>query len=112
MNIVKVKELLEQWSENIETGERCSREKVRKSSEGLSGRIKRTSGQPVIFDSDTYADQQKIQGALCKELPQWADLIRSTPELMDGYTWTRGDFIYLYYSHFRLVVEKLQKIIN
>ncbi|GAF76308.1 unnamed protein product [marine sediment metagenome] len=112
MNHTKVQLLLKQWMEIIDASEQKSKEKARQSPNGLNGRIRRTTGQPVIFDFDTYQDQQKVQNLLCQELPQYANLIRSQPEIMDGYQWTRRDFIELYAEHFRLVVRKIQRIID
>lgn len=112
MNYTTAQTLLKQWIEIIDASERRSKENAHKSLNGLDGRIRRTTGQPVIFDFDTYQDQQKIQNLLCQELPHLANIIRSQPEIMDGYQWTRKDFIELYSEHFRLVVGKLQKIID
>jgi hypothetical protein len=110
MNTTEIQSLLAQWDELIHTGESISKEKADKNNGGLQGRIRRTIGKPVIFDFETYEDQQRIQNLLCQKLPQWSDLIRSQPAIMNGYPWTRDDFIYLYFRHFRLVVEKLQRI--
>lgn len=112
MNEIKVHKLLKQWTILINTGEQASKTKAKKSANGLMGRIKRTTGQPVIFDFKTFDDQKEIQNSLCRELPQWGDIIRSKPEIMDGHPWNRNDFIELYFEHFRLVVEKLTRIIN
>lgn len=112
MNKTKIQELLQQWTELINLGKQRSIEKANKSLGGLKGRIKRTTGKPVIFDSSTYKDQQQIQHLLCIELPQLANLIRSQPVIMDGYSWIKNDFIDLYFEHFCLVVEKLQRIIG
>lgn len=112
MNTVKIQALLKRWTDLVDTGEQASKKKASKNGNGLLGRIRRTTGKPVIFDFETHEDQQTIQNSLCQELPQWADLIRSQPEIMDGYPWIRGDFIELYFGHFRLVIEKLQRIIN
>jgi hypothetical protein len=108
MNKVKIQELLEQWTELNNTGERIAKEKIGKNSPGQ--RIKRTTGAPVVFDFKTHKTQQTIQNLLCQELPQFADLIRSTPEIMDGYPWIRSDFVELYFSHYRVVVEKLKRL--
>lgn len=110
MSETKVKILLQQWGVLIDTGEESSKTKASEAKGGLNGRIKRTVGLPVIFDFKTYDEQVAIQKELCKELPQWSDVISSQPEIMDGYPWTRGDFIELYFEHFRLVVSKLHKI--
>jgi len=112
MNKIKVQTLLQQWIGLIDVSEHKSKMKARQSVTGLDGRIRRTIGKPVIFDFDTYQDQQKIQNSLCQELPHLANIVRSQPEIMDGYQWTRRDFIELYAEHFRLVVGKLQKIID
>jgi hypothetical protein len=103
--------LLRQWSTNIGIGECASKEKARKSKDGLEGRIKRCVGNPVVFDLDSHCDQKAIQKKLCEELPELADVILSTPEIMDGYSWTRSDFIDLYFEHYRLVVEKIGQIL-
>ena|GEM_PF-5616803 len=112
MNTMKVQQLLDRWDTLLEMGEQASKAKASKNADGLEGRIRRTTGTPVIFDFDTYEYQKDIQNSLCQELPQYADLIRSTPEIMDGHAWTRGDFIELYFGHFRLVVEKLRRFIG
>lgn len=112
VNETNVRSLLRKWEILIEIGEQASKTKAAKNDYGLMTRIKRTTGQPVVFDFDTYEDQKEIQKSLCQELPQWSDVILSKPEIMDGYAWTRGDFIDLYYEHFRLVVDKLKRIID
>ena len=112
MNKTKIQELLTEWAILLTNGEKTSREKASKNTGGLSGTIKRTTGRPIIFDSDSHADQERIQTKLCKELPEWVVHIKSEPAIMDGHKWTRGDFIYLYYSHYQMVVEKLQKVIR
>jgi len=94
----------------LDIGEHQSKEKANKNHGGLMGRIKRATGQPVVFDSDSYQNQKEIQKSLCNELPELSDIIRSVPEIMDGYHWTRNDFIELYFEHFRIVVEKIQRI--
>lgn len=110
MNKSKVQTLLRQWSGLIDVNEQLSKEKASQNTDGLRGRIKRTIGTPIVFDLKTHKDQQKIQSTLCQELPQWNDLINSQPEIMDGHPWIREDFIELYAGHFRVVVEKLERI--
>lgn len=111
MNTIVVKELLMEWTELIGDSKRACLKKAGKATDGLKRRIKRTLGKPIVFDFKTYEQKQIIQNALCAELPEWADLIRSEPEIMDGYKWTSKDFIDLYHSHFIVVVEKLNRII-
>lgn len=111
MNEIVVGELLAEWADLIEESKKECLKKAGRATNGLKKRIKRTSGKPVVFDFKTYEQQQRIQNALCKELPKWADLIRSEPEIMNGYSWTSKDFIDLYHSHFIIVVEKLNRII-
>ncbi len=112
MNKVNIQVLLEQWTHLLVTGKKKAREKARHCAGGILGLIKRATGEPIIFDLKTYESQRTIQDSLCKELPQWAGLIRSQPEIMDGHRWVRENFIDLYFSHFDLVVEKLQRIID
>ncbi len=112
MNKNKIHILLNRWTMTVDAGIEISKEKARKSLGGLYGRIKRTRGRPVVFDCETYNEQKDFQNQLCGELPQWADVIRSEPEIMDGYAWTRADFIDLYYSHYIVVIERLRRIIN
>lgn len=104
--------LLYKWSDIIIKGKLISKEKAQRTINGLAGRIKRTTGQPIVFDIETHNQQQIIQNSLCLELPQWADLIRSQPAIMDGYSWTRNDFIDLYFEYFSLIIEKLRRIIG
>jgi len=112
MNKTKVHELLAQWTEILDAGEQTSLKKAGKNTGGLGGIIRRTTGKPVIFDFDTYAKQTSIQNLLCFELPQFADIIRSQPEIMDGHPWICKDFIELYFEHFRLVVRKVKQTVN
>ncbi|KKN98850.1 hypothetical protein LCGC14_0140910 [marine sediment metagenome] len=110
--MIKTKELLSQWRAQLSIGQCASTIKAKNCPGGLLGRIKRTKGQVIVFDITTYTNQVKIQTSLCKELPQWADLIKSQPTIMDGFAWTRQDYIYLYYSYFHMVVEKLRRIVE
>ena len=112
MNQTKVQKLLNKWITIIEVGELASTMNAAKMRGGLDGRLKRTTGSPVVFDEISYVEQRTVQNQLCKELPQWSNVIRSNPEIMDGYSWTRNDFISLYYNHFRLVVEKIRQIVS
>lgn len=113
MNRINVLDLLREWTTCLEAGKRASIAKAEKQKpDGLIGRIRRTVGKSVIFDFESYSSQQKIQNSLCKELPEFSDLIRSEPEIMDGYSWTRKDFIDLYFEHFGIVVEKIQGIVD
>lgn len=111
MNTVVIKELLLEWAELIVDSKKACRRKAKQTAGGLHRRIKRTFGKHVVFDFKTYEEQQKIQKALCVELPEWSDLICSEPEIMNGYSWTSKDFIDLYHSHFNVVVEKLGRIL-
>lgn len=111
MNEIVIKELLAEWTDLIVASRKACLKKAGRTSDGLRRRIKRTSGKPIVFDFKTYEQQQIIQNALCVELPEWSDLIRSEPEIMNGYSWTSGDFIDLYHSHFSVVVEKLDRIL-
>jgi len=110
MNKTNIRTLLTQWSELIDSGKQISIERASSSLSGLRGRIKRVTGKPVIFDFRTYEKQKTIQDSLCKEMPRFTDLIRSIPEIMDGHSWIKEDFIELYFEHFLLVVQKLQRI--
>lgn len=112
MDKIKIRSLLKQWIEIVDASEQRSKEKASRNGGGLDERIRRTTGTPVIFDFETYESQQKLQNLLCIEIPQFANLIKSIPEIMNGFPWTRKDFIELYAEHFRLVVEKLQRIID
>lgn len=111
MRTAVVKKLLLEWEELIVDSKKACLKKANQTVGGSYRRIKRTSGKPVVFDFKTYKEQQKIQQTLCSELPEWSDLIRSEPEIMNGYSWTTKDFIDLYHSHFTVVVEKLGRII-
>jgi len=111
MNAIVVKELLAEWTELIIASRKACMKKANRTTGGLHRRIKRTTGKPVVFDFKTYEGQQRIQKALCVELPEWSDLIRSEPEIMNGYSWKSKDFIDLYHSHFTIVVEKLVRIL-
>jgi len=111
MNKTKILNLLDQWTAAITTGRVAATKGARRIDGGLFGRIKRTTGIPVIFDLESYESQTKIQKSLCEELPQWINIINSKPAI-SGYAWVRRDYIELYFNHFRLVVEKLHGIIN
>ena len=111
MNINKVQELLQQWAKLLDSGEQAAREKAVASDGGIDGRIKRTKGSSIVFDIDTFEAQTKIQNSLCREAPLWVQVIRSQPGLMDGYQWSRRDYIELYFEHFRLVIRKIQRLL-
>jgi hypothetical protein len=111
MNKTVVQDLLTKWITCVRQGKMRSKQKAHQQKpDGLSGRIKRTTGKPVIFDFKSLSDQNIIQGLLCKELPELSSLILSEPEIMDGYSWTRKDFIDLYFRHFEIVIEKIRRI--
>lgn len=112
MNKTAIRTLLERWITSIDAGEKISKNNAKKLPDGLLGKIKRATGQPVIFDLKTHEQQRELQKEIRQECPQFADLILSQPEIMDGFHWTRRDFIELYFSHYRLVVEKLYRIID
>ena len=104
--------LVQQWEDLIIVGETISKHKAGHQPGGLRGRIKRTKGDPVIFDADSFLRQKVIQKDLCTAMPGKAPLIRSKPELMDGYAWIKIDFIELYFEHYRIVTEKIRAIVN
>lgn len=111
MNKTNIQSLLREWTICIEKGKTASIKKAENQKpDGLNGRIRRTVGKSVVFDFDSYSCQQKIQHSLCKELSELSDLIRSEPEIMDGYSWTRKDFIDLYFGHFEIVIGKIRRI--
>ena len=112
MDKQSVYDLMTKWSMILEIGSELSTQKATGQPGGLSGRISRTTGYPVIFDSKTHKQQLEIQKRLCAELPRWADLIQSQPAIMDGHQWNRKDFIELYYAHYRLVLDKLRQVMN
>jgi len=112
MNKNKIVQLLNDWSKLLEIGIDIAKSKAANGHGGLNGRIRRTTGCPVIFDFNTYSKQQKIQKSLCDELPNFEKLINSVPEIMDGYAWQCGDFIELYFNHYKIVVLKIKKAIN
>lgn len=110
MNKTAVQNLLREWEICIRQGKLRSRQKAHQQKpDGLSGRLKRTVGKPVIFDFEAYSKQKEIQNSLCKEVPELESLIRSEPEIMDGYSWTREDFIDLYFRHFEIVIERIRR---
>ena len=111
-NSIHIRKLLDQWTILLQNGEKMCKKKIEKRPGGLNSRIKRTTGKPIIFDANTYEAQQKIQKTLCMELPHLSHIIRSNPEIMNGYAWLCKDFIELYFLHFRLVVAKIRKAVD
>ena len=112
MNKQIIADCLDEWTQNIASGRQRAKQKVDKQPGGRYGRIKRTTGQPIVFDIEFYQTQQKIQNQLCRELPHLASIIKSQPSIMDGYKWTRNDFIDLYFNYFEMIVEKIRAILN
>ena len=112
INRDKIIQLLNQWETTLYHGELASLENASKIKDGLKGRIKKTTGPPVIFDFDSYDRQGIIQRELCREWPGLTEVILSVPDIMNGYAWTRSDFIELYFSYYRLVIQKLRRIIE
>jgi hypothetical protein len=111
MNHRKVSQLLDQWDELIDTSKKISLKKAN-SSMDIEGRIKRTTGKPVVFDSDMHDNQKNLQRLLCEEWPKMSRIINSQPMIMDGYAWIRKDYIDLYFEHYSLVIFKLRQSIN
>jgi len=111
MDVAKAKLLLEEWILLLDDAEITWLEKAENCG-GLSGRIKRTNGDHIVFDIDSHKKQIQIQNALSSELPELAHIIKSDPSLMNGFQWQRSDYIYLYFEHFRLVIEKISQILN
>jgi len=108
MDSERIKKLLKQWEQLLESGEKIIKKKLSKISDGgLNGRIRRVSGAPVVFDDKINSRQKEIQEKLLVHLPHLAELITSEPAIMDGYSWKRRDFVDLYFSHFRVVVYKI-----
>lgn len=108
----KVSVLLDKWEMLLETTQRTAIQKIKKMPGGMEGRIKRTEGSPVVFDSDGYNAQQIIQQELIKELPEYASHIASDPPLMDGHPWLRRDFVQLYFEHYKILIQNLRSEIN
>jgi len=109
MNVKEITKLIDLWRDIIDISEKTSKEKADKMVGGLMGRLKRTKGSPVVFDVDTFQAHKEIRKKLCRVMPEYAVMISAEPEIMDGYRWTRKDFIELYHEHFRMVVEKLKR---
>ncbi|UCG02448.1 MAG: hypothetical protein JSW11_00350 [Candidatus Heimdallarchaeota archaeon] len=113
MSESQIRSLLKDWSDLLENGEKKAKTKASELKGSLLGRTKRTTGSPIIYEHKIYSQQSNIQKRLCEVLPKWTDLIMCQPTiLMDGHSWPRGDYIELYFSHYKLIVEKLQKILN
>jgi len=111
VDITKIKLLLRRWTSLLDDAELIWMEKAEDCG-GLSGRIKRTHGEHIVFDVHTNDEQIRIQNDLSSELPELSHIIKSDPSLMNGFQWQRADYIYLYFEHFRLVVEKISQILN
>lgn len=109
MSEAGILELLNEWGELIDESEAVSLYNIGKMPGSFGERIRRVDGQHVIFDGDGHSLQKRLQTKLCLMLPGLKNVICSTPELMDGYQWTRKDFAGLYYEHFRIVIEKLRR---
>lgn len=108
----RVRELLTKWAISLSNGRKKSIEKAEQNIGGLLGPIKRTKGSPIIFDFESFENQRVIKKQLSEELPEWSSLIASEPAIMDGHAWSRQDFIDLYYSHYDMILEKLQRIVE
>lgn len=109
MNETKIMELLNEWEELLVYNKDIWIDKVSAMADGLDGRLKRTNGHPVVFDADNCERQQRFQGLLSQELPELMVIIHSVPDLMDGFAWTRGDYIDLYFEYYQMVIEKLRR---
>jgi len=112
VNSTKIKIILENWKQAIILGKKEAIEKINKMPDGKSGRIKRIVGSDIVFDLKYYRNLLAFRDQLCLELPHIADIIRSDPNLLDGYTWTRGDYVDLYFSHYEMVVDKIAQAIS
>jgi len=79
--------------------------------DGPHTRIHRSRGRPVVFDYLSYKKQKKIQDELVEELPHLKGVIYSEPAI-SGYTWKVSDYIDLYYDHYAIVIQKIDKAIT
>jgi len=109
MNKNKVETILSDWIIAIESGRSGSLHKIKRLPDGSHGRIKRTSGNPIVFDAKYHKNMGILRSQLCAELPHLADVIRSDPDLFNGFAWTRGDYVELYFSHYEMVIAKIRR---
>ena len=109
INEVKIRVVLKDWKTAIELGRIEVLDKIKKLPNGLRGRIKRINGNPIIFGLKYHKDMIILRNQLCTELPHLADIIRSDPDLLDGFAWSRGDYVELYFSHYEMVIDKIRR---
>lgn len=99
--------LLAKWRKILHTGKERAILKISKLPDKLNGRIKRTDGEPIIFDLESYQQQKSVQRELQKLLPDLSDIITMQPSALEGYEWTREDYVDLYFSHYNLIIDIL-----
>lgn len=111
MDETKIQIILKNWETAIELGRAEVLDKIKKLPNGLRGRIRRINGNPIVFGLKYHKNMTSIKNQLCAELPRLADIIRSDPDLLDGFAWTRGDYVELYFSHYEMVIEKIRQVL-
>jgi len=109
MDKSKVQTILDNWETAIELGQAEALGKIKKLPDGLQGRIKRTNGNPIVFALKYHKNMIILRNQLCDELPSLADIIRSDPDLLDGFAWAKGDYVELYFSHYKMIVAKIRR---
>jgi len=72
--------------------------------------VKQDAGKKIIVNKKYYVKIKIIQKQLCSLLPKYKDTILAEPEL-DG-EWKVQTYVSLFFSHFRMIVDKLQKFVN
>lgn len=106
-----IKNLLAQWHKNLSIGRIKIDENIKCLKYREEQRFIQKPGKTVIFDFRLSDEQKSIQKQLTELLPQHSRLINSLPEELDG-EWPARDYIDLYLSHYEILLEKLNKLVD
>jgi len=106
--IKQIKILLEQWEDLLDNSHKKSCHNAKISYRNLNHKTQSPNNKPIIFDQDGYAKQTHIQAKLCSLLPDLKCIINAEPDIND-YNWKIGDYLELYFNHYRIIIQKIRK---
>jgi hypothetical protein len=104
--MTEVQKMLKHWMDLLDEGQVNAVARARRMKHGLQTKVRDTAERPYVLDHKFDSSQRKMQQALERAMPQYKHIIWSTPAT-GGFEWKVGDYIELYFDHYRIVIQKL-----
>lgn len=105
-----IEALLSCWEHIMEEDAHIVRDKIAQLPGGINGRLKRMTGSVIVFNAEGRKQLQNIRLAITKMVPELKNLIMSDPDfLLEGHPWKRGDYVELYFEHYKILVDKIRQ---